>query len=86
MNWITATPTISGNTYSAQFDVTGLDYQKAYTFQARAVDEVITSGILSGEVKIKTSPIFDWSATDFNFNVPIYYKGDTKLFMKQGTQ
>ena len=84
VSWITATPTISGNTYSAQFDVTGLDYQKAYTFQARAVDEVITDGILSAEVKIKTSPIFDWSATDFNFNVPIYYKGNTKLCYEAG--
>ena len=84
VSWITVTPTISGNTYSAQFNVTGLDYQKAYTFQARALDEVITDGIVSGEVKIKTSPIFDWSATDFNFNVPIYYKGDTKLCYEAG--
>lgn len=84
VSWITVTPTISGNTYSAQFNVTGLDYQKAYTFQARALDEVITDGILSGEVKIKTSPIFDWSATDFNFNVPIYYMGDTKLCYEAG--
>lgn len=84
VNWINTTPTISNGTYSVDVNVTDLDYQKAYTFQARAVDKVNTSGALSGEAKIKTMPVFDWSATDFNFNVPTYYKGNTKLCYEAG--
>lgn len=67
--WTTATVTLSGNTYSVSVPISGLDYQSKYTFQARAVDKLMT--INSAEKSVKTTPVFDWSKEDFRFNVPV---------------
>lgn len=67
--WVDATATKSGNSYSAEVAITGLDYQQAYTFQARAVDKLAT---VNTETKtVKAFPVFDWGEDDFNFNVPV---------------
>lgn len=63
--------TKSNNTYSTTISISGLDYTKAYTFQARAIDKLAT--IESGGQTRKTQPIFDWGvdssgAADFNVN------------------
>lgn len=63
----------SNNTYSLNFNVTGLDYTKAYTFEACAVDRIGTT--YSVEIKVKSTPVFDWGENDFNFNVPVNFKG-----------
>lgn len=68
-NWITITPTIDGHGYTAEVTATGLDYQKRYTFQARATDELAI--VLSNEDSVRARPVFDWDKDDFNFNVPI---------------
>lgn len=72
-SWInsSADVTKSNNTYSTTISISGLDYTKAYTFQARAIDKLAT--IESGEQTRKTQPIFDWGvdssgAADFNVN------------------
>lgn len=71
-NWQSASVTInSNNTYSVNYTITGLDYTKAYTFEAVAGDRVETT--YSAEVKVKSTPVFDWSETDFNFNVPVNF-------------
>lgn len=71
--WATSSASVtkSNNTYNTTISVSGLDYTKAYTFQARAVDKLAT--IESGEQTRKTQPIFDWGmdssgAADFNVN------------------
>lgn len=70
-SWSTlGTPTISGNKYSFALDLTSLDYTKKYTFQVRVTDKLAT--VNSKEVAVKTAPVFDWSADDFKFNVPVY--------------
>lgn len=68
-NWITVTPTIGSNYYSAHVSLEGLNYQYMYRFQARAVDRLLLAE--SGHVPIKTRPVFDWSENDFNFNCPV---------------
>ena len=68
-SWIALTATRSGNTYTANGNLTGLDYQSSYTIQARAVDKI--DSVASAEKKVKTTPIFDWGEDDFNFNVPV---------------
>ena len=65
--WVTATATKSGNTYSAALTVSGLDYQKAHTFQARATDKLGT--VATQTITVKTIPVFDWSETSFSTNV-----------------
>lgn len=68
-SWVTVTPTISGNKYSVSVDLTGLDYQSKYTFQARAIDKLAT--IPTTPKALKTTPVFDWGESDFKFNVPV---------------
>lgn len=71
-NWYSSTISIvNNNTYSVNFSVTGLDYTQGYTFEAQAVDLIETT--TSVEVKVKSTPIFDWGENDFNFNVPVNF-------------
>lgn len=77
--WIDATATKSGNTYSAEVNLTGLNYQSAYTFQARAIDKISTGGVNSAEKRVKSIPVFDWGENDFQFNVDAFDKNGNKL-------
>lgn len=60
----------SGNTWSANHTLTGLDYSKTYYFQARAIDQIPKTAT-SDEIKAKAMPVFDWGENDFQFNVPM---------------
>lgn len=71
--WTSATATVSGTTYTATINLTGLDYTKKYTFKARATDELAT--VTSDSKPVKSTPIFDWGSDDFHFHVPVYVDG-----------
>ena len=66
-----------GFTYLARARVEGLDYQATYQFQARATDKLET--VTTPEKTVKSLPTFDWSGTDFNFNVPVVVQGRSVL-------
>lgn len=70
-DWITlnGTPRYNGNTYELQATFDNFDYGKAYIFQSRAIDKLNT--VQSSQYTIQMLPVFDWSETDFNFNVPV---------------
>lgn len=68
--------TIDGFDYVAEAAITGLDYQKAYTFQVAVYDSLHPDGVLSAERKFVAKPIADWSDTDWNFNVPVSMSGN----------
>lgn len=71
VDWIEATPEKTNNGYSYAVPIAELDYTKNYYIQAKAADSLIS--VTSEEYKIsKVIPVFDWSETDFNFNVPTY--------------
>lgn len=61
------------NTYSFTAEITGFDYQQAYTFRAAAYDPFKT--VYSEAKTVKATPIFDWGENDFNFNVPVSIEG-----------
>ena len=63
------------NSYDFYGTIANLDYQKAYTIQARVIDALNTNGVLSVERTVKAIPIFDWGENDFNFNVPVTVNG-----------
>lgn len=63
-NWTQITPTINGNSYNIQLNLTGLGYKTKYTFQAEAVDKVMT--VLSSEASTIGQPIFDWNEQSFH--------------------
>ena len=85
-SWQAMQITKSGNTYKATYTLTGLDYQKSYSFQCYAADKLAT--VSSAEISVKTAPIFDWGENDFNFNVPVSIEGDvlTDYIIEQGTE
>lgn len=67
--WRTMPATLDAGGYHASASVTGLDYQTAYTFQARATDKLAT--VNSAEYTARAMPVFDWSEKDFQFHVPV---------------
>ena len=67
--WTDTTITLTNNTYKATAKITGMDYTRAYSFYARAVDKVTT---VETPVKyVKAKPIFDWGSDDFHFHVGV---------------
>lgn len=72
-SWQNMTLSISGNTYVATANLSGLDYQTTYIFEAQATDKLMA--VDTGEKAIKSKPTFDWSGEDFAFNVPVTIMG-----------
>ena len=78
-SWTTASTTLyqDDQSYTASASVYGLDYRAQYEFEARITDAITTvsssSGVLVG------TPVFDWSKSDFNFNVPVAIQGTAQI-------
>lgn len=70
-SWAAMTAIVSENTYTATASLTGLNYKNSYTIQTRAVDKIAT--VEAAAKKVKTTPVFDWSSDDFQFNVPVTF-------------
>ena len=68
-SWKKATATKSGNKYTADFTISGLDYRNKYVVKAMVFDKLYTK--YSNEPTLNCLPVFDWSENDFNFNVPV---------------
>lgn len=69
----------TATTYSAVVNESVLDYTRAYIFQARITDSINTTGIESPAIKVRSTPVFDWGANDFAFNVPVSIQGDLTI-------
>ena len=77
------TPTISGNTYTLSTSFTELNYLSSYTFEFRVADKLNT---ITKSKTVKTTPVYDWSDEDFNFNVPVSIKGvEIDYIVEQGS-
>ena len=68
--WVTIPHTITGHSYKAEVQLTGLDYRLTHVFQVKATDALCEC--LSAERTVRVFPLFDWSDTDFKFNIPVY--------------
>ena len=63
------TEAISGGKYEVAQTINNLDYKNSYTITVETKDKIAT---LNQTTKtLKAVPVFDWSETDFNFNVPV---------------
>lgn len=78
-NWNIVSSTKTGSAYTASVNITGLNYQSTYTVQATATDMINTSGILSVERIVKTTPVFNWGENNFDINVPLDVKGSISI-------
>ena len=76
-HWTDTQVYVDYNKYTAEIIIRGLDPNTVYAVEACVTDRVgtITSQIEYGYGK----PIFDWSAHDFNFNVPVYTNGAMQI-------
>lgn len=74
-DYVEFTPTIEGNSYSANVNITGLDYQKVYTLEVRAID-LVKGVVNSNQYKIRCIPVFDWGEDEFRINVDLVVAGN----------
>lgn len=75
--WATTTPTIKNSNFEGSITITGLDYATtSYIIEFRAVDAVIT---VLDSISSAGQPIFDWSDSDFAFNVPVNINGNLNI-------
>lgn len=77
LEWVTATPIITDNTYTATLDLTGLDYRQEHTIRLEVTDKLATETV--DVVIMQGIPVFDWGKNDFNFNVPLLLNGENIL-------
>lgn len=73
-DWITVENNLTNDAYSASVIVSGFDYTRIYSIQARVIDKL--DSISSNSINISSVPVFDWSENDFKFNVPVNIAGD----------
>lgn len=69
---VTAKAVSDGNTYKAEVELSGLDYQQSHRITVTVADrlETVTKMVAVG----KGIPVFDWGEDDFMFNVPVGLK------------
>lgn len=80
-DWITLTPSISNGTYTANINKTGLNYLNTYTIEAKVSDKLAS---ITKQKVLKTVPVYDWSGSDFNLNVPLNI-GNTTVLSKDSS-
>jgi hypothetical protein len=83
-DWVSVDFTLNNNAYTADVEIKGLDYRKAYTVQAIAQDDMFLAYgnyATSAERTVKTVPVANWNGKSFNFNVPMFYKNNPMDFV-----
>jgi hypothetical protein len=75
--WVPMTATASGNSYTAQTTINGLDYQAQYIFQVQAIDRLSTA--TTPETGFVSKPIFYWGKDEFVFETDVQMKGNLRL-------
>lgn len=60
----------SNNDYTYTFTISGLDYLSIYKLTVCAKDKVMHEESIA-TYTLASTPVFDWSKKDFNFNVPV---------------
>ena len=64
-SWVTVTPTLDSHKYTANVNLTGLNYQNTYKFKGRIVDKLNTK---TTEIEVVSKPVFEWGKDDFKVN------------------
>lgn len=80
-NFVYVDPVIGENgEYTVEQEISGLDYEKNYTFTVTVSDNVST--IVKTVPVGRGIPVFDWGQSDFYFNVPVFVQ-DCRLYAGQ---
>lgn len=83
---INVAPTFNGNTYEVIYTTPDVPYDQDFVFQIRAFDQLTSA--TTTEHTLQIIPLFDWSKTDFNFNVPVSFNGQqmNDFIVEQGIE
>lgn len=76
--WVTvpaANISIDGNDYEFTQTISGVDYIKAHTIEL-IVDDSTTRFAVTRSKKVRSTPVYDWSKEDFNFNVDVNFSDE----------
>ena len=74
---------ITENSYSTSVSIV-TSKTATVSIEVQATDNIKT--VSANSTKVSVTPVFDWSGTDFNFNVPIYLNGKLiPLISESGT-
>ena len=73
-SYVSVTPTVNGNAYTASVALSGLDYEKEYNIQIVSADKL--ASVTKTVVIRRGIPVFDWGENDFAFHVPVYMGGN----------
>ena len=72
-NYVSVTPVLDGNKYTAEVVLSGLDYGQEYSIEVVVSDKVAEN---KKSIPIRRGiPVFDWGKDDFCFNVPVKLRG-----------
>lgn len=70
-DYVSAIPTLNGNTYACIIALSGLDYTTQHIVDV-VVSDKLTS--ITRNLTLKRGiPVFDWGENDFRFNVPVIF-------------
>ena len=83
-SYVTVTPTITGNKYSATVALSGLEYTQSFTYEVVVSDKIST--VTKTLTLQKGIPVFDWGEDDFAFNVPVKINGTLTIGGKTITE
>lgn len=83
-SYVTVTPSISGNRYTATVSLTGLDYTQSFSYDVVVSDKIST--VTKALTLQKGTPVFDWGESDFAFNVPVKINGTLTIGGKTITE
>lgn len=73
-SYISVTPSVNGNAYTASVALSGLDYESKYNIQIVAADKLAS---VTKTVEIRRGiPVYDWGKNDFAFHMPVYVGGN----------
>lgn len=75
--------TITGNIYTATFTREDVPYKDITWIVSATAKDAVTS-VNSESKKLRAVPLFYWNNEMFNFNVPVKYNGNKKLFYVPG--
>jgi hypothetical protein len=79
-SYVTVTPNISGNKYTATVSLTGMDYTKSFAFEVVVSDKL--NSVTKKVVLQKGIPVFDWGENDFAFHIPVSIVSTNGVYMK----
>lgn len=73
-SYVSVTPTVNGNAYTASVALSGLDYEMKYNIQIVAADKL--ASVTKTVVIRRGIPVYDWGKNDFAFHIPVYVDGN----------